>query len=350
MKRFIALLLAAMMILSLAACGEKTPETKAPETKAPETKDSGTKAPETQAPDVKKETPDNIVIATGNASGTFYFIGAAQAAILDQEIKDITYAVEATTGTKENLVYCQDDAGTIAMSPLDYAYAAYVGDKSMGFESAMPDLRLIMTGHSTSVHFVVLKDSPIQSFADIKGKKVGLPVNTSGYYVALRLFAEYGITENDITIVPASTSEAGDALKDGTIDIAVYSAGAPISSVVDLAMSKDIRLLSLDDEKIADAFFGKYGYYYKSTIAGGTYNNVADDCTCINFPICLVVNNKLDDEIVYNAVKVLNENTEALGKTHKLGVHWNTENTLKFFTDPVIPFATGAEKYYNEKK
>ena len=290
------------------------------------------------------------MIATGNSTGTFYFIGAGQANILDSKIADITYSVEATTGTKENLIFVSESPDVIGMSPLDYAYAAYVGDSTMDFGDPMEDLRLIMTGHSTSVHFVVLNESSINSFHDIKGKKIGLPANTSGYYVALRLFAAYGITENDIEIVYVSTSEAGDALKDGSIDLAVYSAGAPISSVTDLAMSKSIRLIGLEDSPETDAFFAEYPYYKPSVIPGGTYSGVDDDSACVNFPICLVVNDKLNDDIVYDIVKVLNENTTELGKLHVLGNEWTTENTLMFYENPVIPFADGAVRYYEEVK
>ena len=69
MKKFLAMMLALVMVLSLAACGgEKAPETtapvagndapetQAPETQAPETQAPETQAPETQAPAVEETT------------------------------------------------------------------------------------------------------------------------------------------------------------------------------------------------------------------------------------------------------------------------------------------------------
>ena len=337
MKKLLTALLLTAMVLSLSACGTDSENGAADSTSD-------------HAADMGKETPTDIVIATGNSTGTFYFIGAGQAKILDEAVPDITYSVEATTGTKENLVFASESADVVAMAPLDYAYAAYSGDASMDFETPMDNLRLIMTGHSTSVHFVVLDESSIHSFADIKGKKIGLPANTSGYYVALRLFAAYGITENDIEIVYVSTSEAGDALKDGTVDMAVYSAGAPISAVTDLAMSKAIRMIGLEDSQATKDFLKQYPYYVESVIPGGTYSGIDEDVSCVTFPICLLVNNDLDDDIVYNMVKILNENTDKLSQLHALGSYWTTERTLEFYDDPVIPFADGAVKYYDEVK
>lgn len=59
MKKVLAVLLASMMVLGLAACGDKKEETKAPETKAE------TKAPETKAPETKAETEATETKAEG---------------------------------------------------------------------------------------------------------------------------------------------------------------------------------------------------------------------------------------------------------------------------------------------
>ena len=53
MKKLICIVLAALLLLSLAACGGTSNETKAPESKAPETKAPETRAPATDAPETK---------------------------------------------------------------------------------------------------------------------------------------------------------------------------------------------------------------------------------------------------------------------------------------------------------
>lgn len=296
------------------------------------------------------EKPDDIVIATSSMTNTFYYIGAGQAKILDEAIKGIHYSVEASTGSKENLVFTSTRPDTMGIVPLDYVYAGYIGNKEMDFPDPMPNLRLVMTGHSTSTHFVVLAGSSINSFRDLKGKKIGMPPNTSGYFVALRLLAEYGYGDKDYNVVLISPAEAGDALKDGTIDMAVFAGGPPIAAVTDLNMSKRIRLLHLDDQKIADDFFAKYPFYYQGAIAAGTYTGIDADISTVNYPIALVCNKNLDDDIVYEITKTLNENTDKLAEIHVLGREWTTKNTLANFEKPVIPFHDGAARYYEEKK
>ena len=294
------------------------------------------------------EKPDDIVIATSSVTNTFYYIGAGQAKILDEAIKGITYSVEASTGSKENLVFTNSRPDTMGIAPLDYCYAGYTGDKTMDFPDALTNVRLVMTGHSTSTHFAVLENSSIKSFGDLKGKKIGLPPNTSGYFVAIRLLAEYGLNDKDYNVVFVSPSEAGDALKDGTIDLAVFAGGAPIAAVTDLNMSKRIRLLALDDQKIADGFFAKYPFYFQGAIGAGTYTGIDTAVATVNYPIALVCNKNLDDDIVYDLTKTLNENTDKLAEIHVLGKEWTTKNTLANFANPVIPFHDGAARYYDE--
>ena len=295
------------------------------------------------------QKPNDIVITTSSPTNTFYYIGAGQAKILDEAIKGIAFSVEASTGSKENLVFTSSRPDTMGIVPLDYAYAAYVGDKAMDFPKAMPNLRLVMTGHSTSVHFAVLANSPIKSFKDLRGKRIGVPPNTSGYFVAVRLLAEYGLKDKDYNTVFVSPSEAGDALKDGTIDLAVFAGGAPIAAVTDLNMSKRIRLLALDDKAIADKFFAKYPFYYKSAIPAKTYTGIDASVSTVNYPIVLVCNKDLDNDIVYAITKTLNEKTDELAKIHILGKEWNTKNVLESFKKPAIPFHDGAARYYKEQ-
>lgn len=295
------------------------------------------------------QKPNDIVITTSSPTNTFYYIGAGQAKILDAAIKGIAFSVEASTGSKENLVFTSSRPDTMGIVPLDYCYAAYVGDTAMDFPKAMPNIRLVMTGHSTSVHFAVLANSPIKSFKDVRGKKIGLPPNTSGYFVAVRLLAEYGLGAKDYSTVLISPAEAGDALKDGTIDMAVFAGGAPIAAVTDLNMSKRIRLLALDDKAIADKFFAKYPFYYKSAIPAKTYVGIDASVATVNYPIVLVCNKDLDNDIVYQITKTLNENTDKLAAIHILGKEWNTKNVLENFKKPAVPFHDGAARYYKEK-
>ncbi len=65
MKKLTAVLLAAAMVFSLAACGNKKEETKAPETKAEETKAEETKAAETKAEETKAEAAGGDVNGDG---------------------------------------------------------------------------------------------------------------------------------------------------------------------------------------------------------------------------------------------------------------------------------------------
>ena len=60
----------------------------------------------------------------------------------------------------------------------------------------------------------------------------------------------YGLTESDIEPTYQSFGDSADALKDGKIDAAFMVAGAPTTAVVDLSTTKQVYLVSLDDEHV----------------------------------------------------------------------------------------------------
>ena len=65
-----------------------------------------------------------------------------------------------------------------------------------------PDLRIIATPTESFYRLVARKSAGINTLADLKGKKVMLPRNTSANYYLVAMLATVGLTEADVTIVP----------------------------------------------------------------------------------------------------------------------------------------------------
>lgn len=79
-----------------------------------------------------------------------------------------------------------------------------------------PDLRVIFTIVESHYRIVARKSQGIQKLADLKGKRIAVPRNTSANYFLYKMLATVGLSEADITFAPAT--EMTQALVDRKID------------------------------------------------------------------------------------------------------------------------------------
>jgi NitT/TauT family transport system substrate-binding protein len=82
-----------------------------------------------------------------------------------------------------------------------------------------PNLRVIFTVAESFYRIVARKSAGIQKVADLKGKRITTPRNTSAEYFLVKMLATANLTESDITIVPITpTTDMSVALKDRRVD------------------------------------------------------------------------------------------------------------------------------------
>lgn len=295
-----------------------------------------------------KETPKTLVIASGNSGGTYYYIAAGQAKILTDSL-EIPVTTESTSGSPvENSVFVQEDVGTLGLVTLDGLYAGIEGDKSRGFMEALKDLTMVQAGHSILLYCVTLQDSGIESFSDLKDKRISLPtVGNTAYFQAVEILKAYDVSLNDCRATPMMYSEATDALKDGTLDAIFVAGGIPQAAVTELNTTKDIRLLTIDPEK-AETLVKANPFWTIYKIPSGTYSDCQYDVNVFAATVLLLANINLDDDLVYNITKTLNEKVDELTAIHSSGAEYNIEHTKEIINMNIVPLHPGAAKYYNE--
>jgi len=89
-----------------------------------------------------------------------------------------------------------------------------------------PDLRIIMTVTESFYRLVARRSAGIETLADLKGKRVMLPPNTSANYFLVAMLRTVGLTDGDVEVVnlpPAQGDQTGmdqmsDALARGDVD------------------------------------------------------------------------------------------------------------------------------------
>ncbi|MBR4165921.1 MAG: acid shock protein [Lachnospiraceae bacterium] len=156
MKKVLAFVLTLVMVLSLAACGEKpvettkapetqapatqAPETKAPETQAPETKAPETQAPETKAPETTEAPTDAPVENPAMTHAEFQAAEADAPIVIEAAVQFSAYNAEYGNTS----LYLADEAG---------GYFAYHVPVTAEEAAALtPGTMVRITGFKTEYH------------------------------------------------------------------------------------------------------------------------------------------------------------------------------------------------------
>lgn len=79
-----------------------------------------------------------------------------------------------------------------------------------------PSLRIILTVTENFYRVVARKSAGIKTVADLKGKRIAVPRNTSAHYFLYKTLTKAGISESDVTIAPIA--DMVNAFKEGRID------------------------------------------------------------------------------------------------------------------------------------
>ena len=165
--------------------------------------------------------------------------------------------------------------------------------------------------------------------------------------MALAVAEAYGCNSDNTNMIPMTSSEQAEALKDGTIDVAFMAGGIPQATVTDLDYSNDVVYLSIDDAVI-ETLDKEYPFWTPVTIEKETYSKQTEDMNCLTVDTLLACNVDLDEEIVYQITKILNENVNELAAIHSSGMEWNKETTEAYLNSSLLTFHDGALKYYME--
>jgi uncharacterized protein len=194
---------------------------------------------------------------------------------------------------------------------------------------------------------VVRKGSGIKSVADLKGKRVALDEPGSGTLVNARaILAAYGLKEADIKPEYIKPNQAGDKMKDGSLDAFFFTGGAPAGAIAELASSgAGIDLLAIDGAA-ADTLRKSSPFFSTDTIAAETYKGVAQVQT-LAVGAQWVTSDKADANTVYEITKALYSDAaqKQLAAGHAKGKFITKENAVN---SAGIPFHPGAEKFYRE--
>ena len=286
-----------------------------------------------------------ISIATGGSGGTYYIIGGGMGKIIEKYVSGVKVSVESTAASTENCRLVAAKKVKFAIVMPDSAYFAYNGGREFG-DKKYSNIRGVMAGHTSTMHFVVRSKSGIKSLADLKGKKVALAAPGSpSAYIAEAALEAYGLAKKDYKPTLLTYAEQADALRDDTIDMACIFAGVPASAALDISTTHDVTFLSVGKEEIKKVV-QKHPYWTAGLIRAGTYKGQTADVPTFNSPAMLITSDDVEADVVYAVAKAIMDHTPELKAVHPQGAEWDLADAAE---GVAIPFHPGAAKYLTEK-
>ena len=209
----------------------------------------------------------NLRFVTGGESGTYYAFGSVIAQHASNNA-GVQVVGLVGNGSQANVQELVDGTADFAFCQSDVMAYAYNGTNL--FDAKVEGFSTVAALYMEQVQ-IVTTNPDIKTVEDLKGKSVSIGAPGSGvYFNAIDVLGAYGLTEDDIKPTYQSFGDSADALKNGQIDAAFIVAGAPTTAVTDLATTKDTYLVSLDDEHVTK-LLETSDYYTKTVIAKDVY-------------------------------------------------------------------------------
>ena len=209
-----------------------------------------------------------LTFGTGGESGTYYAFGGVLSSYVSNNT-GVSVTAVTSGGSKANIEDLAAGDVQLGFVQSDVMSYGYNGERL--FDSAVNNFSVVAALYMEQVQ-IVTTNPDIKSVADLAGKSVSIGDRGSGvWFNAVDVLGAYDIDpDSGISPVYQGFSDSAESLKDGKIDAAFVVAGAPTTAIVDLATSKPVYLVSLDEEHTSDLLAAS-PYYSAYTILAGTY-------------------------------------------------------------------------------
>lgn len=281
-------------------------------------------------------------IATGGSSGPYNVIATTLTEAYSSEL-GINSKTQTTGASVENMNLLKDEKVEMAFVMSDALTQGLEGEEN--FDEQIDNVEHVATLYPNFVQVVTTEDSGIDTLDDLKGKRVAVGDQNSGVEVnAKELLEGHDITYDDIDVDYLGYEEAAEGIQSGQIDAAFLTSGLPNSSVMELSESIDLKLVTIEKDKVEEIAEDK-DYFIAEEIPEGTYDNdePIETAAIMN---ALVVRSDLSEGDVYQLTETLFDNLDELENSHQAAGDINVDDAQE---NTVAPMHPGAEKYYDEQ-
>jgi hypothetical protein len=285
-----------------------------------------------------------VSIGTGGTGGIYYPYGGGVAEIWTKYAEGVRAVAEVTGASVENVKLAHKGETVIGEVMGDVAVDGFKGLTK--FQGKKHDILSMAIMYPNLLQIVTLKKYGITNIEQIKGKKISSGSPGSGTnFMAEAVFKALGIPLDSYKDSRLSFTESANALRDGTIEVGVWSVGPGTSSILDLATTHDIHIINFTPEQ-QQKILATRKEYSAVDLAGGVYRGVEKAVPTIGVWNVMICQTGLSTDLVYKLVKALYEHQDYLLKIHPSASYTTPENAVKYSPIPLHP---GTIKYLKEK-
>jgi TRAP transporter TAXI family solute receptor len=294
-----------------------------------------------------KVKPQQWQMGTAPVGGTYYTLGAAIAKLVNAKVPGLQIVAQVSPGSNvEN--------GALLMAREIQLGMSDAHDLLVLVSTAKPwqRMRVMFSQHLSPIQFVVRRDSPIKSPGDYRDKRVAVGNPRSGMNSnnAQVLSAGWGITFKDMQTHQIHVAPGLQGIRDGNLDAVNIPTSAPVASILELARTTPIRLLSLTPEEVA-RIRAAVPDYVPITIPKGTYPGQETDVHTVGPVAYMLTHDETDPEAVYWTTRTVFEHLADLRQAHPAARDFAAEAVPKN-CEPLLKagyqFHPGAARYFKE--
>jgi uncharacterized protein len=285
---------------------------------------------------------------TPPAGGVAYVLGAGIITVNNKYITEAKMVHEATTGTmdivRRMMARAEAKKDSFSIFGTVDGFRAYKGEGEYSGK-AFTSLRHVVFVNGTDLYLVVPANSPIKSYGDVKGKRIGMggPGSTVAN-TAHFLFEQHGVKKEDFKPYYFTYRETVDGIQDGSLDGGFVAGGYPIAAYTELSSRHNVRVVPVD-EALMKKIMTEHPYYYNSLIKANAYKGLDKDTPILGFTTALFSTENVSADFMYKFIKNLFEHKDDYYAIHTSAKDMSRETALKGRSVPLHP---GAEKYYKE--
>lgn len=292
-----------------------------------------------------------LSLGTGGITGVYYPAGGAICRLVNRGRKEhgIRCMVESTGGSINNLESVRSGELDFGIAQSDWLYHAYKGTELFADLGPNPKLRVLFALHSEPFTIIVRKDSHIETFDQLKGKRINIGNPGSGMRATMEeLMRQKGWSDKSFSgISELKASDEGEALCDKKIDAMIYAAGHPNGAVQQVTSLCDARLVGVNGKDVAE-FMQRFPFYFPATIPGNMYRGNPKPVQTFGVESVVFASEDLDPEIAYQIVKAVFDNLDNFKTLHPVFATLDAK-TMVENGEAIAPLHEGAARYFREK-